>query len=177
MELKGSQTEKNLMKAFAGESEARNKYTFFASVARKEGYEQIAEIFEITALNEKEHAKLWFKYLGLLGDTAQNLKTAADGEHYETTTMYEDFARTAEEEGFLEIAETFRGVGGVEKEHEARYEKLLANLKDKTVFEKHGVVVWQCRNCGHIHIGTSAPEICPVCKHPQSFFELKRENY
>ena len=177
MELKGSRTEKNLMTAFAGESQARNKYTYFASVARKEGYEQIAAIFEQTANNEKEHAKLWFKALGELGDTAQNLAAAAEGENYEWTEMYDEFARVAEEEGFLALAKQFRGVAAVEKEHEERYRKLLENVETAQVFAKAGITVWVCRNCGHIHIGTEAPKACPVCVHPQSYFEVRSTNY
>ena len=177
MELKGTKTEKNLMEAFAGESQARNKYTYFASVAKKEGYEQISEIFQKTADNEKEHAKMWFKELKGIGNTAQNLKAAADGENYEWTDMYATFAKEAEEEGFPEIAEKFRLVGAVEKAHEERYRKLLKNIEDKVVFSKSGEAIWQCRNCGHICVGKQAPEICPVCNHPQSFFQVKPENY
>ena len=177
MELKGSKTEQNLMTAFAGESQARNKYTYFASVARKEGYEQIAAIFEQTANNEKEHAKMWFKALGELGNTAQNLLAAAEGENYEWTDMYDTFAKEAEEEGFTEIAATFRGIGAIEKEHEERYRKLLSNLEEGEVFKKGSIVIWKCRNCGHIVVGTEAPKVCPVCKHPQSYFEIKAENY
>ena len=177
MELKGSKTEKNLMEAFAGESQARNKYTYFASVAKKEGYQQIAAIFEQTANNEKEHAKLWFKALGELGDTAENLLHAAEGENYEWTDMYYTFAKEADEEGFLELAAQFRGVAAIEKTHEERYRALLNNVESKTVFEKSGVTVWECRNCGHIVVGTKAPEACPVCNHPQSYFEVRKENY
>lgn len=177
MELKGTKTEKNLMEAFAGESQARNKYTYFASVAKKEGYEQIASIFETTAGNEKEHAKLWFKALGELGDTAENLLHAAEGENYEWTDMYERFAKDAEEEGFKELAAQFRMVGKIEKAHEERYRTLLNNVEMKAVFEKSEEKMWECRNCGHIVIGKKAPEICPVCKHPQSYFEIRKENY
>ena len=177
MELKGSKTEQNLKASFSGESEARNKYTYFASVSKKEGFEQIANIFLETAENEKEHAKLHFKYLNGIGDTKTNLAAAAAGENYEWTEMYETFAKEAEEEGFSEIAATFRGIGAVEKEHEERYNKLLANLNDGEVFKKGSVVIWKCRNCGHIHVGLEAPTVCPVCKHPQSYFEIKAENY
>lgn len=179
MELKGSQTEKNLMAAFAGESQARNKYTYYASKAKKDGYEQIAAIFEETAQNEKEHAKIWFKLLhdGEIPTTAENLKDAADGENYEWTDMYEGFAKTAEEEGFTRIAYLFREVGKIEKEHEDRYRKLLANVEDGLVFSKDGDKIWKCRNCGHIVIGKEAPAVCPVCNHPQSYFEVKAENY
>ena len=173
----GTKTEKNLWEAFAGESQARNKYTYFASVAKKAGYEQIADLFLKTAANEKEHAELWFKALGELGDTAQNLAAAADGENYEWTDMYERMAREAEEEGFPELAARFRGVGAIEKSHEERYRALLRNVEAKEVFEKSGVSVWECRNCGHIVVGTKAPEVCPVCSHPQSYFELRAENY
>ena len=173
----GTKTEKNLREAFAGESQARNKYTYFASVAKKAGYEQIAALFLKTAENEKEHAKLWFKALGELGDTEANLKAAAEGENYEWTDMYERMAQEADEEGFHELAEQFRGVGAIEKHHEERYRKLLANVEEKKVFEKSGVTVWECRNCGHIVIGTKAPDVCPVCKHPQSYFEVREENY
>lgn len=178
-ELKGTKTEKNLMDAFAGESQARNKYTYFASKAKKEGYEQIAAIFEETANNEKEHAKLWFKYLegGDIKDTASNLKAAADGENYEWTDMYDRMAKEAEEEGFKEIAAKFRGVGAIEKHHEERYRKLLKNIEDEVVFSRDGDCIWQCRNCGHIVIGKKAPNVCPVCMHAQSFFELRAENY
>lgn len=173
----GTKTEKNLREAFAGESQARNKYTYFASVAKKAGYEQIAALFLKTAENEKEHAKLWFKALGELGDTEANLKAAAEGENYEWTDMYERMAQEADEEGFHELAEQFRGVGAIEKHHEERYRKLFANVEEKKVFEKSGVTVWECRNCGHIVIGTKAPDICPVCNHPQSYFEVHEENY
>lgn len=177
MELKGSRTEKNLLTAFAGESQARNKYTYFASVAKKEGYEQIAAIFQETADNEKEHAKLWFKELGYLGTTAENLKSAAEGEHYEWTEMYAEFAKVAHEEGFTRIAKLFEGVLELEKTHEERYLKLLENVETAQVFAKAGVTVWVCRNCGHIHIGTTAPKACPVCAHPQAFFEVRATNY
>lgn len=173
----GTKTEKNLREAFAGESQARNKYTYFASVAKKAGYEQIAALFLKTAENEKEHAKLWFKALGELGDTEANLKAAAEGENYEWTDMYDRMAQEADEEGFHELAEQFRGVGAIEKHHEERYRKLLANVEEKKVFEKSGVTVWECRNCGYIVIGTKAPDVCPVCKHPQSYFEVHEENY
>jgi len=173
----GTQTEKNLMAAFAGESEARNKYTYFASKAKKDGYEQIAALFLKTAENEKEHAKLWFKELNGIGDTAENLSDAADGENYEWTNMYEEFAKTAEEEGFPELAKKFRGVAAIEKHHEERYRALLKNVETKQVFEKSEVKVWECRNCGHIVVGTKAPELCPVCAHPQSFFEVSEQNY
>ncbi len=177
MELKGTKTEKNLYAAFAGETQARSKYSYFASVAKKEGYEQIAAIFEETANNEKEHAKLWFKALGALGNTEENLKSAAAGEHYEWTDMYAQFAADAEEEGFTALAAQFRAVGKIEKSHEERYLKLLDNVEMKKVFEKSEEVMWVCRNCGHIVIGKKAPAICPVCAHPQSFFEIKAENY
>ena len=177
MNLKGTKTEKNLMAAFSGESEARNKYTYFASVARKEGYQQIAAIFEETAANEKEHAKLWFKMLGGLGDTAQNLLNAAEGENYEWTDMYARFADEAEEEGFTALAQQFRKVAEVEKAHEERYRKLLSNVEMKAVFEKSEEIMWECRNCGHLVIGKKAPEACPVCAHPQSYFEVRKENY
>ena len=177
MELKGSKTEKNLMEAFAGESQARNKYTYFASVAKKEGYQQISAIFEETANNEKEHAKLWFKALGELGDTAQNLLHAAEGENYEWTDMYNRFAKDAEEEGFTELAARFRMVAAIEKTHEERYRKLLNNVEMKAVFEKAGETMWECRNCGHLVMGKKAPEVCPVCAHPQSYFEVRKENY
>ena len=173
----GTKTEKNLMAAFAGESQARNKYTYFASVAKKEGYEQIAEIFLKTAENEKEHAKLWFKRLGELGKTAENLAAAAAGENYEWTDMYEQFAKDAEEEGFADLAAQFRAVGAIEKHHEERYRALLNNVEAKEVFEKSEVKVWECRNCGHIVVGTKAPQLCPVCMHPQSYFEVHAENY
>ena len=177
MELKGSKTEANLLAAFAGESEARNKYTYFASTAKKEGFEQIAAIFQQTADNEKEHAKMWFKELGLLGDTAANLLAAAEGENYEWTDMYATFAKEAEEEGFTEIAAKFRMVADIEKTHEERYRALLHTVETKAVFEKSSVTVWECRNCGHIVVGTKAPEVCPVCAHPQSYFEVRKENY
>ncbi len=177
MELKGSKTEKNLQAAFAGESQARNKYTYFASVAKKEGFEQIAEIFQKTADNEKEHAKLWFKELGGLGDTAANLLAAAEGENYEWTDMYDTFAKEAEEEGFTAIAAKFRAVAAIEKTHEERYRALLTNVETAAVFEKSEVKVWECRNCGHIVVGTKAPQVCPVCVHPQAYFELRKENY
>ncbi|MBR2678024.1 MAG: rubrerythrin family protein [Bacilli bacterium] len=179
MELKGSKTEQNLMTAFAGESQARNKYTYFASKAKKDGYEQIAAIFEETANNEKEHAKMWFKELhgGEVPSTIENLEAAADGENYEWTDMYEEFARVAEEEGFKAIAAKFRGVAAIEKHHEERYRKLLENVKDGLVFSKDGEKIWICRNCGHIHIGKEAPKVCPVCAHPQSYFEVKADNY
>lgn len=177
MNLKGTKTEKNLMEAFAGESQARNKYTYFASVAKKEGYEQIASIFEETANNEKEHAKLWFKALGELGNTAQNLLHAAEGENYEWTDMYETFAKEAEEEGFTQLADQFRMVGKIEKAHEERYRKLLSNVEMQTVFEKSEETMWECRNCGHLVMGKKAPEVCPVCAHPRSYFEARKENY
>ena len=179
MELKGSKTEANLMAAFAGESQARNKYTYYASKAKKEGYEQIAEIFEETAGNEKEHAKLWFKALhnGEVPSTLENLKDAANGENYEWTEMYKEFAETARNEGFTEIANLFEKVGEIEKHHEERYRKLINNIENKVVFSKDEDAIWICRNCGHVVIGKYAPEVCPVCNHPQSFFELKSENY
>ena len=177
MELKGSRTEANLLAAFAGESQARNKYTYFASVAKKEGYEQIARIFEKTAENEKEHAKMWFKELGELGTTEENLVAAAQGENYEWTEMYAEFAKVAREEGFNQIAFKFEAVAKIEKAHEERYQALLKNVKENRVFEKTDVVVWECRNCGHLHIGTKAPNVCPVCNHPLSFFEVRKENY
>lgn len=173
----GTQSEKNLMTAFAGESEARNKYTFFASVAKKQGFEQIAALFLKTADNEKEHAKLWFKELNGIGDTADNLKAAAAGENYEWTDMYDSFAKTAEEEGFPELAARFRLVGAIEKHHEERYRALLHNIEMAEVFAKNEVKVWECRNCGHIVVGTQAPEVCPTCNHPQSYFEVHAENY
>ena len=173
----GTKTEKNLREAFAGESQARNKYTYFASVAKKAGYEQIAALFLKTADNEKEHAKLWFKELGELGDTPQNLLAAAEGENAEWTDMYERMAKEAEEEGFFDLAKRFRGVAAIEKAHEERYRALLNNIETKQVFEKSGVQVWECRNCGHIVVGTKAPDICPVCDHPQSFFEINNKNY
>ncbi len=177
MELKGSKTEQNLRDAFSGESEARNKYTYFASVAKKEGYEQIANLFLETAENEKEHAKIYFKLLNGIGNTEQNLEAAADGENYEWTDMYENFANVADEEGFTEIATTFRNIAAIEREHEERYRKLLANLKNGEVFKKGSIVIWKCRNCGHIVVGTEAPDVCPVCNHPKSYFEVKAENY
>ena len=173
----GTKTEKNLMEAFAGESMARNKYTYFASVAKKAGYEQIAALFLRTADNEKEHAKLWFKALGGVGTVQENLRHAAEGENAEWTDMYDRMAKEADAEGFTELAEQFRGVAAIEKSHEERYRKLLKNVETKTVFEKSGVKVWECRNCGHIVVGTKAPDICPVCKHPQSYFEVREENY
>lgn len=177
MELKGSRTEANLKAAFAGESEARNKYTYFASVAKKEGYEQIAAIFLKTAENEKEHAKLWFKALGALGDTKENLLSAAEGENYEWTDMYEKFAKEAQEEGFVELAARFKMVAAIEKSHEERYRALLSNVEMQKVFEKSEMTMWECRNCGHLVMGKKAPGICPVCAHPQSFFEVREENY
>lgn len=179
MELKGSKTEQNLMTAFAGESQARNKYTYYASVAKKEGYEQISDIFLETANNEKEHAKIWFKELhgGKVPTTPENLLDAATGENYEWTDMYKEFAETAREEGFTRLAFLFESVGAIEKEHEERYRKLLKNVEDKLVFSKDGDAIWQCRNCGHIVIGKQAPEVCPVCAHPKSYFEIKKENY
>ena len=178
MELKGSKTEKNLLEAFAGESMARNKYTFYASKAKKDGYVQISKIFEETAANEKEHAEIWFKYLhGGVPVTTENLKDAADGENYEWTNMYDRMAAEAEEEGFKEIAAKFRMVGAIEREHEARYRKLLANIEEGLVFSREGDAIWQCSNCGHIVIGPKAPEVCPVCDHPKSYFQLKAENY
>ena len=179
MELKGSKTEQNLMAAFAGESQARNKYTYFASKAKKDGYEQIAAIFEETANQEKEHAKLWFKELhgGEVPSTIDNLQAAIDGENYEWTDMYEEFAKVADEEGFKLIANKFRMVAKIEKMHEERYRKLLDNINDGVVFSRDGDMIWQCRNCGHIVIGKKAPNVCPVCNHPQSYFEIKKENY
>ncbi len=177
MDLKGSKTEQNLMAAFAGESQARNKYTYFASKAKKDGYEQIGEIFEITAGNEKEHAKIWFKLLGGIGTTEENLKAAAEGEHYEWTEMYATFAKEAKEEGFDQIAALFNMVANIEKEHDERYQKLLANINDGKVFKREEKVVWICRNCGHVYVGEKAPEMCPVCAHPQKYFELKADNY
>ena len=173
----GTKTEKNLLEAFAGESQARNKYTYFASVAKKAGYEQIAAMFLKTADNEKEHAKLWFKALGGVGTTEENLLAAAEGEKAEWTDMYDRMAKEAEEEGFHELAEQFRGVGAIEKLHEERYRALLKNIETKEVFEKSGVTIWECRNCGHVVVGTTAPDVCPVCNHPQSFFEVRAENY
>ena len=179
MELKGSKTEQNLMTAFAGESQARNKYTYYASKAKKDGYEQIAAIFEETANNEKEHAKMWFKELhdGEVPSTLENLNDAANGENYEWTDMYDNFAKVAREEGFTRIALLFEGVAKIEKEHEERYRKLIANIEDGLVFSKDGDTIWKCRNCGHIVIGKKAPAVCPVCSHPQSYFEVKAENY
>ena len=179
MELKGSKTEKNLMTAFAGESQARNKYTYFASKAKKEGYEQIAAIFEETANNEKEHAKIWFKLLngGEVPTTTDNLASAAAGENYEWTDMYAEFAKVAKEEGFDHIAYLFEGVAKIEKEHEERFKKLLSNINDELVFSNDGETIWICRNCGHIHIGKKAPKVCPICNHPQSYFERKANNY
>ncbi len=177
MELKGSRTEKNLMEAFAGESQARNKYTYFASVAKKEGYEQISAIFQHTADNEKEHAKMWFKALNGIGSTAENLLHAAEGENYEWTDMYAEFAKVAEEEGFTDLAAKFRMVGEIEKAHEERYRALLNNIEMQKVFEKSEETMWECRNCGHIVIGKKAPDVCPVCAHPRSYFEVRKENY
>ena len=179
MELKGSKTEANLLSAFAGESQARNKYTYYASQAKKEGYEQIADIFLETAENEKEHAKLWFKALhgNSMPKTVENLKDAASGENYEYTTMYADFAKDAKEEGFDEIARLFEAVGNIEKNHEARYLALLKNIEEGVVFKKDQVVMWKCRNCGYVHVGTEAPKVCPVCKHAQSFFEVRAMNW
>lgn len=177
MEMKGTKTEKNLMEAFAGESQARNKYTYFASVAKKEGYEQIADIFTKTAGNEKEHAELWFKALGGIGTTAENLLEAAMGEHGEWTDMYARMAKDAEEEGFKELAFQLKGVAAIEKTHEERYRTLLENVQEGKVFKKDEVTRWECRNCGHIVEGASAPKICPICKHPESYFELRTENY
>lgn len=173
----GSQTEKNLEAAFAGESQARNKYTYFASVAKKQGFEQIADLFLKTAGNEKEHAKMWFKELNGIGDTAENLLAAAEGENYEWTDMYEDFAKTAEKEGFTELAHKFRLVAAIEKHHEERYRALLRNVETAEVFKRSEIKVWECRNCGHIVVGKKAPEVCPVCNHPQSYFEIHAENY
>ena len=177
MELKGSKTEKNLKTAFSGESEARTKYTYFASVAKKEGFEQIAAIFQKTADNEKEHAKMWFKALGGLGKTADNLLSAAEGENYEWTDMYATFAKEADEEGFTELAEKFRMVAAIEKSHEERYRALLSNVEMQKVFEKAEMTMWECRNCGHLVVGTKAPEVCPICQHPQAYFEVRKENY
>ena len=177
MELKGSKTEKNLMEAFAGESQARNKYTYFASVAKKEGYEQIAALFLETAENEKEHAKIHFKYLNGISDTKANLAAAAAGENYEWTDMYDRMAKEADEEGFTEIAAKFRGIGAIEKEHEARFRRLLENVETGEVFKRGSITIWKCRNCGHIVVGTEAPKVCPVCNHAQSYFEVKAENY
>ena len=178
-ELKGTKTERNLQEAFAGESQARNKYSYWASKAKKDGYQQIAAIFEETAANEKEHAKMWFKLLegGAIKSTPENLKAAADGENFEWTDMYDRMAREADEEGYTEIAEKFRGVAKIEREHEERYRKLLQNIEEGIVFSRDGDRIWKCRNCGHIVVGPKAPEVCPVCDHPQSFFELKAENY
>ena len=173
----GTQTEKNLWEAFAGESQARNKYTYFASQAKKDGFEQISDLFIVTANNEKEHAKMWFKELGGIGTTAENLEAAAEDENFEWTDMYEGFAKTADEEGFHELAEKFRGVAAIEKRHEERYRALLHNVENKEVFEKSEVKIWECRNCGHIVIGTKAPEICPVCAHPQAYFEVHTDNF
>lgn len=177
MDLKGTKTEKNLQTAFAGESMARNKYTYFASVAKKEGYEQIAALFLETADNEKEHAKMWFKHLKGIGTTVENLRAAAEGENYEWTDMYSEFAKVAREEGFEAIAKQFEGVAAIEKHHEERYRKLLKNVEDKVVFSSEGDAIWQCRNCGHIVIGKEAPKVCPVCAHPQSYFQIEAENY
>ena len=179
MELKGSRTEQNLMTAFAGESQARNKYTYYASKAKKDGYEQIADIFEETANNEKEHAKMWFKELhgGAIPDTMENLLDAAEGENYEWTDMYSEFAKVAREEGFDRIAYLFEGVAAIEKEHEERYRKLIENIEGGLVFSRDGDKIWKCRNCGHIVIGKDAPKVCPICAHPQSYFEIKAENY
>ena len=177
MELKGSKTEQNLRDAFAGETQARSKYDYFASVAKKEGYEQIAAIFQATANNEKEHAKLWFKALQGIGTTTENLAAAAAGENYEWTDMYERFAREAEEEGFTQLAEQFRGVAAIEKSHEERYRALLENIEMQKVFEKSEETMWECRNCGHLVMGRKAPDVCPVCNHPQSYFEVRKENY
>ncbi|RDU21813.1 rubrerythrin [Anaerosacchariphilus polymeriproducens] len=176
-DLKGSKTEANLRAAFSGESEARNKYTYFASKAKKDGYVQIASLFEETANNEKEHAKIWFKLLDGIGSTSDNLKRAAEGENYEWTDMYANFAKEAREEGFEDIADLFEGVARIEKEHEERYRKLLANVEGDLVFSKDEEIIWQCSNCGHIQIGKKAPEVCPVCNHPQSYFQEKAENY
>lgn len=175
--LKGTKTEKNLYAAFAGETQARTKYAYFSSIARKEGYEQIAELFRITAENEREHAKLWFDALGGLGDTAHNLENAAEGEHYEWTDMYDQFAREADEEGFTELAARFRAVAAVEKSHEERFRALLKNVETAAVFEKSEVKVWECRNCGHLSVGTKAPQICAVCGYPQAYFQTRAENY
>ena len=177
MKFEGTKTEQNLLAAFAGESQVRNKYTYFASVAKKEGYEQIAAIFEQTANNEKEHAKLWFKALELLGNTSQNLLAAAEGENYEWTDMYKTFAEDAEAEGFTELAAQFRMVAEIEKTHEERYRALLNNVDMQKVFEKAEEAIWECRNCGHLVMGKKAPQLCPVCKHPQSYFEIRKENY
>ena len=176
-DLKGTKTEKNLWEAFAGESQARNKYTYFASKAKKDGYVQISKIFEETAANEKEHAEIWFKLLNGIGSTAENLKSAAEGENYEWTDMYFEMAKDAREEGFDHIAFLFDEVGKIEKEHEERYRKLLANVEGGLVFSRDGDMIWQCSNCGHIHVGKKAPEVCPVCVHPQAYFQIKAENY
>ena len=176
-DLKGTKTEKNLWEAFAGESMARNKYTYFASKAKKDGYVQIAKIFEETAANEKEHAEIWFKLLNGIGSTAENLKSAAEGENYEWTDMYDQMAKDAKEEGFDHIAFLFEQVGKIEKEHEERYRKLLANVEGGLVFSRDGDMIWQCSNCGHIHVGKQAPEVCPVCVHPKAYFQIKAENY
>ena len=177
LELKGTKTEQNLLTAFAGESQARNKYTYFASVAKKEGYVQISKIFEETAANEKEHAKIWFKLLKGIGSTVENLEAAADGENYEWTDMYATFAKEAKEEGFDDIAKLFEGVAKIEKEHEERYRKLLANIKNDVVFSSEGDTIWECANCGHVVIGKKAPDICPVCNHPKAYFARKAQNY
>ena len=177
MDLKGSRTESNLWKAFAGESEARNKYTYFASKAKKDGFVQLSKLFEETANNEKEHAKIWFKLLGGIGTTEENLLSAAEGENYEWTDMYAEFAKVAREEGFDDIAALFEGVAQIEKEHEERYRKLLANIEGGLVFSREGDMIWECSNCGHIHIGKEAPEVCPVCAHPKAHFQLKANNY
>ena len=177
MDLQGSRTESNLWKAFAGESEARNKYTYFASKAKKDGFVQISKLFEETANNEKEHAKIWFKLLGGIGTTEENLLSAAEGENYEWTDMYAEFAKVAREEGFDDIAALFEGVAQIEKEHEERYRKLLANIEGGLVFSREGDMIWECSNCGHIHIGKEAPEVCPVCAHPKAHFQLKANNY
>lgn len=177
MELKGSKTEANLMAAFGGESQARNKYTFYAGVAKSEGYEQIAAFFQKTADNEKEHAEIWFKALEGIGDTSANLLAGIAGENYEWTVMYDQFAKDAEEEGFMELAAKFRMVGAVEKSHEERYQRLLENIRSGKVFSREGEVMWECRNCGHLHFGREAPQLCPVCEHLQSFFQVKEENY
>ena len=176
-ELKGSRTEQNLWTAFAGESQARNKYTYFASKAKKDGFVQIAQLFEETAANEKEHAKIWFKLLGGIGTTAENLKAAAEGENFEWTDMYAQMAKEAREEGFDDIAALFEGVAKIEKEHEERYRKLLERVEGEVVFSRDGDVIWQCSNCGHICVGRKAPEVCPVCAHPQAYFQVKAENY
>ena len=174
---KGTKTEQNLLSAFAGESQARNKYTYFASVAKKEGYEQIASIFEQTANNEKEHAKMWCKELGIIGNTQENLKSASEGENFEWTDMYVNFAKTAEEEGFVELAKKFKAVADIEKHHEERYRALLKNVETQQVFEKSEIKIWECRNCGHIVVGKFAPQVCPVCNHPQAYFEIMNKNY